>query len=1173
MRSLSQSVIARSIIVILLFSVLTPILLSDENLIEEESEELEEINLLSVSGRAKANHYLTSAGSTGFEYASVMAGFSSGNIVGGDFGNSATFGQTTINPSSPYHASCVQIISRYCEFFLASVSETGSWNWVATGDHTNGYSLVSDVAAGMAGEAVIGGSFSGSVQFGIQTVTSQVGDGYLAKTDPFGNFMWAHSHATTGTNNNTSSIDAVEMDMNGDIIIAGAFNGNTDFGGTSLNAVSPSLYAAKYDGNNGQLIWVISGGSGNTGVLDLHVSMSGKIILAGINQNAITFDQQLYANVGIADSFLLELDTNGAIVTLVGYGVPNEVVILTGITEDMNGNMYYVGGFGGTLQGQGWSLSASQGNRDAFLIMDSASGNGWATSGGSSNNDSFSGVALLSTGEIIVSATISSSFTAGTNTAFPTGNNEILVGGLDSTGAWAWLDTSGSSADEVASGVSVNMSDIVTVAGGYSGTVTKGTHSVTTSGNYDVFLWAFDPATKKDMDNDGIPDINDNCPSDSNPIQANTDFDSEGDACDSDDDNDGLTDNFPDNCPRGGEYNWTSTQDTSNPSASTDWDNDGCKDDTEDSDDDNDLIDDVNDLCPWTEYNPPRPTWVSDQATDVDGDGCRDSDEDLDDDADSFDDVLDDCPTVAGNSTLGEQGCIDQDGDGWSDLFDDCPTQAGNSTLGGKNACLDTDADGWADVDDSFPTEISQWADADGDGFGDNPQGVNADDCPSMSGTSTEDRLGCFDADEDGYSDADTSWNAEDGADVFSNDPTQWSDYDEDGFGDNWANMSWTDRNPSWSSIGEYHADAIGQDFCPTISGNSTEGGLLGCLDSDGDGWADMIDALPQETTQWVDSDGDGFGENSDGEQPDACPSEFGNSTVDRFGCVDSDGDGRSDPNFDWSPEQGADAVIFVNDPTQWADTDFDTFGDNAEGTKGDNCPTVFGMSATDRSGCPDSDGDYLSDADADWTIEMGADSCPNVYGNSSNDRTGCYDADGDGWSNPSEDWTIEMGADAYPDDATRWVKEASSGGSSSAAISTGVIAGGISVVLIIIGAIAFVMFGRKPEEVQDKSWTADSTMPGMPNMGAQPTQAVAMPNMVAQPIAQQYAAPVAAAPAVVAQPQPVAQQYVAPVATAPAVVAQPDPARDYYNGLVAQGYPAADAMAYTRQYYPTFQA
>jgi len=252
MRSLSQSVIARSIIVILLFSVMTPILLYDGEIVEQQSENLEEINLLSVSGRAKANHYLTDAGGTGFEYASVMAGFGNGNIVAGEFGNSATFGQTTISPTSPYHTSCAQQIGRYCEFFLASVSDTGDWDWVATGDHANGYSFVSDVGAGMGGEAVIGGFFSGSVQFGIQTITSQAGDGYLAKTDPFGNFMWAHSHATTGTNNNTSSVDAVELDMNGDIIIAGSFDGNTDFGGTTINAASPSLYVAKYDGNNGQ---------------------------------------------------------------------------------------------------------------------------------------------------------------------------------------------------------------------------------------------------------------------------------------------------------------------------------------------------------------------------------------------------------------------------------------------------------------------------------------------------------------------------------------------------------------------------------------------------------------------------------------------------------------------------------------------------------------------------------------------------------------------------------------------------------------------------------------------------------------------------------------------------------------------------------------------------------
>ena len=84
--------------------------------------------------------------------------------------------------------------------------------------------------------------------------------------------------------------------------------------------------------------------------------------------------------------------------------------------------------------------------------------------------------------------------------------------------------------------------------------------------------------------------------------------------------------------------------------------------------------------------------------------------------------------------------------------------RSGDSTLCGKNACPVADGDGWADEDDAFVNDATQWADADGDGFGDNTAGTTPDDCPSQSGTSTADRLGCFDADEDGYSDADGFW-------------------------------------------------------------------------------------------------------------------------------------------------------------------------------------------------------------------------------------------------------------------------------------------------------------------------------------------------------------------------------------------------------------------------------
>ena len=51
-----------------------------------------------------------------------------------------------------------------------------------------------------------------------------------------------------------------------------------------------------------------------------------------------------------------------------------------------------------------------------------------------------------------------------------------------------------------------------------------------------------------DNDGDGVPDASDNCPSDPNPSQKNTDGDAFGNACDSDKDNDGVL-NADDNCP------------------------------------------------------------------------------------------------------------------------------------------------------------------------------------------------------------------------------------------------------------------------------------------------------------------------------------------------------------------------------------------------------------------------------------------------------------------------------------------------------------------------------------------------------------------------------------------------------------------------------------------------
>jgi len=1158
---------ATSVMLLMLLSLFAPLVsLAPDSHLQTPSELAEPTSVERVQARASsANPMLISGGtSAGAEFIEALEYTSGSYAFGGTWntsnGQTLTFGSQTLPPTSPFGQ----------EFYIGAVESTGQYQYVLGADHNlpnnPGISIFGDLAVGMAGEIIVAGFYTGSIQFGMSTIASSSVDGFIAMADPNGQWLWAHSFQTVVNNSQeTSQIESVTIDFNGDVIVTGVHQGETDFGGIVLNVSDQEVFVAKIDGVTGTLVWVTSGGGvGNQIVSGVEVNSMGDIFITGITFGNMIFGTNSYIPAGNSDTFFIKFDPSGTVKTLSGLGTPGQDTQATSMAISLNDDLYIGGLYDGRLQGNGpsgsWSITSTQGGQqDAFVLKNpfaTLTGTSWAATGGSSSVDSIRGIAINSMDEVFIVTTLDATFTGGQQSAVVGGNFDGMVGALSSSGVWNWMETTSGADYEVLYSIAINESDIVTVGGGLAGgSMSKSGLTLTSPSSWDAILWSLDPSAKKDADVDGVPDSEDNCPNVSNPAQGNTDGDANGDACDSDDDNDGITDNFPDLCPRGGQFNWTSGQDTTNPSASTDWDNDGCKDDVEDSDDDNDEIDDVDDNCPWTSYAPPRPTWVSDSSSDNDGDGCRDSDEDTDDDADGFSDVSDDCPTISGTSLNGTQGCLDSDGDSWADDFDDCPNQAGDSTLGGKNACPDADGDGWADIDDAFDADATQWADADGDGYGDNTLGTTPDDCPNQAGTSSLDRLGCFDADEDGYSDADGFWSTEDGADAFGNDPTQWSDFDEDGFGDNWANASWTDRNTMWP--GQFNQDVTSQDACPLQAGTSWQAGMIGCPDADGDGWYDVMDAFPQEATQYIDTDNDGFGDNESGFEPDACPTVAGTSTFDRYGCLDSDGDLRSDPDINWMPTQGGDA--FPTEPTQWADEDLDGYGDNPTGVTPDDCPTVRDTSSIDRLGCADTDGDGYSDPDAEWTLADGADACINGRGNSTLDRFGCYDKDGDGYSNPSTDWTLDDGADAYVEDPTRWILEkqtSSDSLSSGSAVMYGF--GG----LILIGALAggaFFLRGRSADDEQ-KAWAqpAAGGMPSMPSMTAQPA-AVAMPNFAAQPVAQQavatYAAPAVQAIQPVSQPAPVA-----------------DPARDYYNGLLAQGYPAADAIGYTQHYYPTFQ-
>ena len=421
-------------------------------------------------------------------------------------------------------------------------------------------------------------------------------------------------------------------------------------------------------------------------------------------------------------------------------------------------------------------------------------------------------------------------------------------------------------------------------------TVTSSTKAEATTGKT-VMVNLVNEADWADDDGDGVIDDYDDCQFGDTGWTSDVDTDHDGDGCrdateDLNDDNDAYPDAY-DSCPSGymGEH--------------VDLDTDGCDDLHEDPDTDGDGVENHLDLCPnGAQY------WGS-VFEDHDGDGCRDADEDDNDDNDPYLDSEDDCPqgTVWWTSAI-----FDHDGDGCHDLQED----------------EDDDNDGVADDDDLCPLGMTLWfsepaSDYDNDGCHDVAEDMDIDNdgvldefdqCPRgmLGWTSTPlndwDSDGCNDAHEDSDDDGDGNPDSDDdcirsavGADSHTDndgdgcdDYTEDNDLDNDGIESTFDNCE-GDPTSGWIST-------ISNDYDRDGCDDKTED-----WDDDGDGVLDVDDqcltsmtvnsdydrdGCDDETEDW-DDDGDGVPDSAD-----SCPLGMINwdsnsdNDIDGDGCMDS---------------------------------------------------------------------------------------------------------------------------------------------------------------------------------------------------------------------------------------------------------------------------------------------
>ncbi len=242
------------------------------------------------------------------------------------------------------------------DMFISKLDPSGNFVWAKSmGGPNSDYprSIVIDRYNNL----FISGSFAGTCDFdpgpAINTLSSIGGsaDIFVSKLNTSGNFLWAKSMGSTGTEYGNS----LALDASGNIYTAGFFDGTVDFdpGPGTCSLISEGgydIYISKLD-DAGNFVWAKSMGGPNTDYCNnIALDAVGNVYTTGYFFGTSFFDPGTHtltlSSSGSADIFISKLDALGNFVwakkmggTTSDYGCS--------IALDLSGNIYTTGSFQG----------------------------------------------------------------------------------------------------------------------------------------------------------------------------------------------------------------------------------------------------------------------------------------------------------------------------------------------------------------------------------------------------------------------------------------------------------------------------------------------------------------------------------------------------------------------------------------------------------------------------------------------------------------------------------------------------------------------------------------------------------------------------------------------------------------------------------------------------------
>lgn len=354
--------------------------------------------------------------------------------------------------------------------------------------------VANKIATDATGNMYVTGFFSGSLTIGTaQLISFGNKDIFIAKYDASGNVLWAVRAGSNGAEEGLG----IAVDANENVYVTGAFSGTTTFGNLTVNSSGGTdIFIAKYTAN-GVISWVKRAGStfddkGNA----ITVDANGNCFVVGQFRGTVAFGTTNIISEGTSsiDIFISKLDTNGNFIfTTKAGGTGSDYG--RGITVDNNGNCYITGDFTATATFGTTSLLTS-GNADIFVAKLNSTGTHlWAKKAGRDNTDIGYGIGVDANANVYISGIyVGNAQFSNLTLASNNFQLDIFIAKYNTNGDIIWVKKAGGASNDHCNDLAVEPNGNSYITGYFPGTATFGTTSLVSIGAEDIYTSKIDSA-------------------------------------------------------------------------------------------------------------------------------------------------------------------------------------------------------------------------------------------------------------------------------------------------------------------------------------------------------------------------------------------------------------------------------------------------------------------------------------------------------------------------------------------------------------------------------------------------------------------------------------------------------------------------------------------------------